>query len=272
MNILKWAQLKKVLPPRKADAHKGDFGHVLVIGGAPGFSGAVRLAGESALRVGAGVVSIATHPEHAAYLTIARPELMCHAITHAEDLLPLLARATIILIGPGLGTQSWSKMLWDTALAAEKPMLVDADGLHLLAEQPVQRNHWILTPHPGEAARLLHYPSTGSIQTDRPQAVRALQNQYGGVAILKGADTLIATAQDIFLNKVSNPAMATAGMGDVLSGIVAGLFAQGLSQEDAAKLGVVVHSKAAIEVSNAQGQRGMLASDLWPILTDIINA
>ena len=271
MQILEWIKLKKKLTARKLDAHKGDFGHVLVIGGAPGFSGAVRLAGESALRVGAGMVSIATHPEHAAYLNVTRPELMCHAIADEKALAPLFERATVILLGPGLGMQPWGQMLWHAALSVKKPIVLDADGLNLLAQNPTQRTDWILTPHPAEAARLMGDVTTQTIQADRQKYAQALQKAYSGVVVLKGADTLIATEKQIFLNPVSNPAMATAGMGDVLSGIIAGLCAQGLSLADAAKLGVVVHSSAAEEMSLLIGERGMLASDLWAVLTDYVN-
>lgn len=271
MQILTWTKLIKKLPVRKPDAHKGDFGHVLVIGGAPGFGGAVRLAAESALRVGAGLVSIATHPEHAAYLNLTRPELMCHAIADEQALIPLLERATMVLLGPGLGTQPWGQMLWHAALSTKKPMVLDADGLNLLAQNPLRRSDWILTPHPAEAARLLHSITTSVIQTDRQTYVQRLQKEYSGVVVLKGAGTLIATGKQIFLNPASNPAMATAGMGDVLSGIIAGLCAQGLSLADAAKLGVVVHSAAAEEMSSMIGERGLLASDLWAVLADYVN-
>lgn len=266
MKILNLKKLQKLLPPRKPDAHKGDFGHVLVLGGAPGFGGAVRLAGESALRVGAGLVSIATHPEHAPFINALRPELMCHGIKNLEDLNLLLKHATIIVIGPGLGQDAWGRTLWNAVKDSTLPMIVDADALNLLSKNPMRNQNWILTPHPGEAARLMHHQTIEDIQKSREDSIKKLQKDYGGVVVLKGAKTLIATDKDIFLNDVSNPAMATAGMGDVLTGIVGGLVAQGLSMEDSATLGVAMHSYAATKAEKFTGQRGLLASDLWRFL------
>lgn len=270
MQPLQWKDLKALLPKRKPDANKGDFGHVLVIGGAPGFSGAVRLAGEAALRTGAGLVSIGTHSLHAPFLNSERPELMCHALHDEDDLPPLLQRATVIALGPGLGQTNWSKSLWKIITRTKKLLILDADGLNLLAQTSIKNDKWILTPHPGEAARLLN-TSIESIQDDRATAIEKLQRKYGGIIVLKGAQTLIADDKMIFLNDVSNPAMATAGMGDVLTGVIASLVAQGLSLIDAAKLGVVIHSQAAEELTQKEGERGLLASDLWPMLRKLVN-
>lgn len=258
------------LLPRKQNCNKGDFGHVLAIGGAPGFSGAIQLAAESALRVGAGLVSVATHPAHAAFINVGCPELMCHAINSAEELAPLFERASVILLGSGLGQNDWGKALWQVAVQVKKPMVLDADGLNLLAQNPLQREDWILTPHPGEAARLLHTETT-AIQADRWRAVEEIQKQYQAITVLKGAGTLIANENNIFVNAASNPGMATAGMGDVLVGMIAGFLAQGLSFIDAAKVGVLIHSLAAEKIAQEQGPRGMLASDLWQALPEYLN-
>lgn len=266
------AWLRTALPGVRArDAHKGDFGHVLVIGGQPGMSGAARLAGEAALRAGAGLVSVATHPEHASVLNSGRPELMCHAVANAETLKPLLERSTVLAVGPGLGQSEWARGLlvavWDTDL----PMIVDADALNLLAREPMRRDRWILTPHPGEAARLLGCSAT-EVQADRRTAVRALQARYGGVVVLKGAGTLIADGVQCRVCTAGNPGMASGGMGDVLTGVIAGLCAQGMSLSSAAAAGVLVHALAADAAALRDGERGLLASDLLPELRRWVNA
>ena len=153
------------LPRRARYANKGDNGHVLVVGGAAGMSGAVYLAGAGALRSGAGLVSVATHPAHATMLNLTRPELMVHAVSDAPMLQPLLDRASVIALGPGLGREAWGRALWQAVLATRKPLVLDADGLNLLAEEPREfSTPVVLTPHPGEAARLLGR-STSEIQT-----------------------------------------------------------------------------------------------------------
>ena len=160
--------MQSVLPPRARIAHKGHHGHVLVVGGEQGMAGAVRLAGEAAARVGAGLVSMATHPAHAAALNAARPELMCHAVADSEALAGLIDKASVLAIGPGLGRAEWGRNLFGAVLESTLPMVVDADALHFLAQEPLRRNHWILTPHPGEAARLLNV--TVGDSTSRPLA------------------------------------------------------------------------------------------------------
>lgn len=263
--------LPKSLPPRLRYAHKGHCGHVLIIGGDLGYSGAARLAGMAALRVGAGLVSIATHPENAAVMNVACPELMCHGVKNAEQLAPLLAKASVIVIGTGLGQSAWAKDLFHAALAIEKSLIIDADGLNLLAQSPCKNDHWILTPHVGEAARLLA-TTTGEIQTNRFFAVKTLQQRYGGVAILKGAGTLIATDNTLAVSNTGNAGMASGGMGDVLAGVIAGLLAQGLPLHDAAQQGVYGHGLAADIAAKLDGERGLLASDLLPHLRRWINS
>ncbi|CAN5294215.1 NAD(P)H-hydrate dehydratase [soil metagenome] len=256
--------------PRNRNAHKGDFGHVLVIGGDYGMAGAVRMAAEAAARVGAGLVSIATRPEHIMPIIAARPELMCHGINGAEDLDKLLKKATVVVVGPGLGMQRWwGDDILTTLINSALPLIVDADALNLLALRPKQRENWILTPHPGEAARLLQC-KTDEIQQDRISAVKTLQQQFGGIAVLKGAGTLIRGADTTWLCDAGNPGMATGGMGDVLAGVIGGLLAQSLTLEVAATTGVYIHAKAA-DLAAAQGERGMLALDLMPHLRRLVN-
>lgn len=262
--------LRQALPRRGRAAHKGDFGHVLVIGGGAGMPGAVRLCAEAALRVGAGLVSIATDPAHAAMLTATRPELMSHAVANAADLDPLLERANVIAFGPGLGQTQWARSLYAKVAADACPQVWDADALNLLAAEPARATHRIITPHPGEAARLLAR-STDEIQTDRRMSVADLAGQFGGIVVLKGAGTLVANAAGgTSICTSGNPGMAAPGMGDVLTGIIAGLLAQGLALETAALVGVEAHAQAGDRAAR-DGERGMIASDLLGELRAIVN-
>ena len=258
------------LGPRPRDAHKGAFGHLLVIGGDHGMAGAARLAGEAALRTGAGLVSLATRPEHAAVTAAAVPELMCHGVNGADDLEPLLERATAIAIGPGLGRGEWAESLLAAALTSHHSLVVDADALNLLAGRSLQRDDWILTPHPGEAARLLDSDAAG-IQDDRLAAAAALAERFGGVTVLKGAGTLIqSVGRPPALCTGGNPGMAAGGMGDVLTGVIGALLAQGFDGPAAAELGVALHAAAADRAAR-EGERGMTASDLIPQLRTLVN-
>jgi len=264
-----------LLPPRAADAHKGHFGHVLVIGGDLGMGGAAAMAAEAAARTGAGLVSVATRAENVPAIVTRRPELMARGIQSAIELEGLLARASVVAIGPGLGKSEWSQHLLAATLASSLPLVVDADALNLIADMPdALPREWVLTPHPGEAARLLRC-STGEIQADRFAAAERLQQRFGGTVVLKGAGSLVASAGtggcEIAVCSAGNPGMASGGMGDVLSGVIAGLIAQGLDPADAAELGVLLHARAADRAAAASGERGMLASDLFPHLQGLVN-
>ena len=260
------------LPPRARQAHKGDNGHVLAIGGEHGTAGAIRLCGEAALRGGAGLVSIATRAEHLVALNSARPELMAHAVDGPQALEGLLGRATVLAVGPGLGQGAWGHALWLTALDAGKPMVLDADGLNLLAKEPRQlAGDAVITPHPGEAARLLGC-DTAAIAADRFQAVRELARRYGAVAVLKGAGSLIAAPDGrVAVCPWGNPGMASGGMGDLLTGIVAALLAQGCDAWRAACLGVGLHARAGDLAAERFGERGLLATDLLDPLRRLLN-
>jgi NAD(P)H-hydrate epimerase len=263
------SEMLGLLRPRERNTHKGDFGHVLVIGGGLGMPGAARLCGQAALRAGAGLVTVATHPEHAAALNAGRPELLCFGVRTPKDLKPLLPRATVIALGPGLSITPWSRAIWRAAVNAGAPLIVDADALNLLAAKPVRRPDWILTPHPGEAARLLK-TTTAAIQNDRIAAVKRLVKRYGGVCVLKGAGTLIASGDALWLCDRGNPGMASAGMGDILTGVIAALRAQGLAAPDAARLGVWLHATAG-DAAAAGEEIGLIASDLFPHLRRGLN-
>ena len=267
---LDMGKLDHLLPARDRSAHKGHFGHVLVVGGDYGYAGAAALAGEAAARTGAGLVSVATHPQHVAAIVGQRRELMVQGIENVDAFLPLLARASVVAIGPGLGQSDWSHVLLREVLASTLPLVMDADALTWLAANPQQRDHWVLTPHPGEAARLLA-TSSAAIQADRFSAVKQLQQRYGGVVVLKGAGSLVCDRDSrVAVNTSGNPGMASGGMGDVLTGVIAGLLAQGLGLDDAARLGVCLHGTAADEAARA-GERGLLAGDLLPQLRRLAN-
>ena len=258
------------LKPRLRDWHKGLSGHVVIIGGTKGYTGAARLAGMAALRVGAGLVSIATDVESAAMMNINCPELMCHGIERPEDLQPLLKQADVVVLGPGLGQTEWAQHIWQQAVLHNAEMVVDADGLNILALHPEVRANWILTPHPGEAARLLH-KTIPEIQGNRLDAVKELARRYGGVVILKGAGTLVAAPNMLpGVCDKGNPGMASAGMGDLLSGVIGGLLAQGIPASNAARLGVIMHATAG-DMAAKDGERGMIASDLLPFLRRLSN-
>jgi NAD(P)H-hydrate epimerase len=269
-SALRFVAPSPLLPARKSSAHKGHFGHVLLIGGESGYSGAIRLAAQAAARCGAGLISIATRNIHAALLTLTQPEIMSHGVESAEQLQPLLDRATIVVIGPGLGQSEWAKQLLEAVLASDLPAVIDADALNLLAlNSGVQRNNCIFTPHPGEAARLLHC-SNQAIQSDRFSAIRQLHTIYGGIVVLKGAGSLVDDGQIITVNSSGNPGMASGGMGDVLSGVIAALIAQGQGLAGATRIGVWLHGAAA-DVAAQAGHRGLLASDLLPQIRKLVN-
>jgi NAD(P)H-hydrate epimerase len=257
-----------VLGQRARDAHKGRHGHVLVVGGNHGMAGAVALAGEAALRSGAGLVSVATQPAHVSMLTTRRPELMCRGVEKAGDLVPLLAKADVVVLGPGLGQDDWGRALFGAVLDSGRPLVLDADALNLLAQMPEARAGWVLTPHPGEAARLLG-TTTAAVQADRFAAVRELKARYGGSIVLKGAGTLVLDDSGLALCPYGNPGMATAGMGDVLAGVAGALAAQGL--QPVAALAVLVHALAGDQAAHSGGERGLLASDLFPFLRQRVN-
>ncbi len=270
MRLIPSDVIRICLPRRQRDAHKGAFGHVVIVGGGPGMPGAVRLAGEAALRTGAGLVSVVTHPGHAAQIVAGRPELMVHVADDPDDVAGLLERASVIAVGPGLGQSDWSRRLLAGVQDAGVPLVADADALNLIAGSDFSRTDSVITPHPGEASRLLER-DTAAVQADRPGAVRDLAARYGATAVLKGAGSLIsAGALPPWLCVRGNPGMAAPGMGDALTGIIAALMAQGLPAETAAVCGVEIHARAG-DLAAAGGQRGLLASDLIAELRALMN-
>jgi NAD(P)H-hydrate epimerase len=260
--------LKRVLPRRPRSAHKGTCGRLLLVGGGPGMPGAIRLAAEAALRVGAGLVYVATHPDSVASVLSGRPEIIGISASSATDLDNALRLVDGIVLGPGLGQSAWAHGLWRRLVQTDLPLVLDADGLNLLALEPVDRSDWLLTPHPGEAARLLPGGTVESVQRDRVATAAALAARYRAIAVLKGPHTLVATPRPgaaLGVCDRGNPGMATGGTGDVLSGTLGSLLVQSGDLELAARGGVLLHALAG-DAAAKEGERGTLASDLLPHL------
>lgn len=249
------------LAPRRPTAHKGSFGQVLVIGGDLGTGGAALLASEAALRGGAGMVTLATRPEHVGASLTRRPEIMCSGVESTYALTALAERADVLVVGPGLGQGPWGRSLLSLAAQAEVPQVWDADALNLLAHAAVELPRGcLITPHPGEAARLLGC-SSAEVQADRPAAVRELARRFRCSALLKGAGTLVADADGrLALCDRGHPAMASAGLGDVLAGLAGALLAQGLEPFAAGCLAAWLHAAAGERCG--EGGRGLVAGDL----------
>ena len=297
-NKLSLSKCLQHLPARRMDDHKGKFGSVVVIGGDRGFGGAALMAAQAAARMGAGRVSVVTRAEHIPAFLSRCPELM---VIDAANLLvyrQLLSQASVLVVGPGLGTEAWGQRLLLEALDSNKPMVVDADALNLLGtgrfDKYLPRPDWITTPHPGEAARLLSC-TTAEVNANRPGALIELRGKLGGVQLLKGSGTLILsdsqnsaddTARnpgqiampdvesgvgELSLCAYGNPGMASGGMGDVLAGILGALVAQGMPHLAAANLGSCLHARAADQLAERFGPRGLLAADLIDVARTLLN-
>lgn len=262
------------LPPKPARdevSHKGDIGLLLTVGGQKGMPGAIRLASEAALRSGAALVAVSCHQENHSLVLTGRPELMLapdNATQLADSL--FFEKAKVIILGPGLGQSQWSESLFKQVVASPKPMVVDADGLNILSRNPVKKDNWVLTPHPGEAAKLLGI-TVAEVESDRFAACKAIVEQYGGICVLKGAGSLMYDGKETWINTSGNSGMASGGMGDVLSGIIAAMLMQVTSPFDAVRLAVYFHGKAADIIARQQGKIGMLASDLFPEVQRLLN-
>lgn len=291
-------QSNQLLPMRALDSHKGDHGHVQVIGGDYGYAGAALMTSQAALVSGAGLVSCATRPEHASAYISRCPEIMVTGINSGLELLPFIDseqnQDKVLVVGPGLGKQAFGQLLLQVVLqqleasSKSRAIVLDADGLNLLAAKPLitgsavdfSNHNVIITPHPAEAGRLLGI-STAEVQADRLSAAIALVEKYHCTVILKGQHSLIAgrnSADELTCYRCldGNPGMASGGMGDILSGIVGAVFAQfnalGLSILSAAKLACCVHSKAADNASADSGEIGLLATDLLPFIRQAIQS
>jgi NAD(P)H-hydrate epimerase len=267
-------ELLAELPVRRPADHKGKFGHVLVIGGGKGMGGAVLMAAQAAARLGAGLTSVATLSEHVSACLSRQPEVMVHAIDDVSVLEPLIEKATILVVGPGLGQTEWSRQVLSEVLGSNKPAVFDADALNLLAEMDVSayklNKGSVITPHPGEAARLLNL-TTEQVQADRYASVQQLFDRYGVSALLKGAGSIMADAEGLSLCPYGNSGMASGGMGDVLSGMVAAFMAQGLAAPKALHLAVSLHARSADSLARKEGMIGILATDLISVARQLLN-
>jgi NAD(P)H-hydrate epimerase len=274
--LLDPARVRSAIPVRRRDAHKGQGGHVFVVGGGSGMPGAARLAGEAALRVGAGRVTVACAADSATAIAAGRPELMVRGLSAepgaaAQQLRTALDGADVLVVGPGLGRDAWAMALLQAALEAAKPTVVDADALFLLgpvradAQAPSQRADRVYTPHPGEAARLLGV-TPAAVQADRPAALAAMVAALGGVVVLKGAGTLLTTSGAVpVVCDRGHPVLAAPGTGDVLAGAIAGLIAQSADRSaavfEAACAAVWTHARAGERAANA-ASRGVRAGEI----------
>ena len=262
--------LRAAFPPRPRTAHKGDNGRLLLVGGSPGMAGAIRLAAEAALRAGAGLVYVGTHADSTPSVMAGRPEIMCHAVAGPEDLEPLIGLVDAAVLGPGLGHGDWGRALWHGLVDSALPLVVDADGLNILAEVPRRRDQWILTPHPGEAARLLGL-TPGAVQAGRLNCACELAARFSATAVLKGACSLTAASgtagspATVHVCDRGNSGMATAGTGDLLAGIVGALLARSVPAALAARAAVLLHALAGDDAAG-DGERGMIATDMLPFI------
>ncbi|MDF3001362.1 MAG: NAD(P)H-hydrate dehydratase [Bacillota bacterium] len=253
-----------LIKKRDRDIHKGDCGKILIYAGSKGMAGAAVLSARAALRTGAGLVRVSVPEELFPILQIGVPEATCLS---RERLLEDLMQYTAIVIGPGLGVDAKDGVLIKKILrATDKPVVLDADGLNLLRGEldimKEARAKLILTPHPGEAARLLERKAA-EINEDRLKSAMELASRTGSVTVLKGAGSVVATPEGkTYINTTGNPGMATGGSGDVLSGMIAALAGQGLDRESAAMAGVYLHGLAGDLASDRMGEYGVIATDI----------
>lgn len=257
------ALLDEFLPPRRQSAHKGHAGRCLLIGGDTGMGGAIIMAAEAALRCGVGLARVATRPEHIPALLARRPECMAVPVTHRNDLESELGWPDAVALGPGLGQEPWGEQMLNAALSAGRPLVLDADALNLLSHsrEVSLGSDCVITPHPGEAARLLDI-TVEQVEEDRFAAAHALYRKTGAVTLLKGPGSVVAGPGGLALCDAGNPGMASGGMGDVLTGVVAALLAQGLDAEEAARRGALLHSTAADYAVREHGEASLLAGDV----------
>lgn len=261
MKEINFKALLNKLPPLTQDSNKYSFGHLVIIGGNLGYPGAVRLSGEAALRSGVGLVSILTRSENICAISSGRPELMVNSFERGSD---LLKRADALVIGPGLGRDKWAKKIWDEVKGLETKKVVDADALWWLAQDKLKLENSIITPHLGEASRLV------KIKDREREMITKDLVQFCNIVVLKGHETLITNTDETFINRTGNPILATAGTGDILAGMIGAYLAQGLSLTEAACLGVSAHGKAAdLFRDKSKSLRGAVASDLFSFIGSV---
>ncbi|WP_336366250.1 NAD(P)H-hydrate dehydratase [Marinobacter sp. C2H3] len=261
--LRRWNDVRALLPRRPANAHKGQFGRLLIVAGDRGFGGAGLMAAEAAGRSGAGLVTLATRPEHVGAALARCPSVMVRGVIHGSEIEDLLSGADTVVCGPGMGTGAWGQQMLQQVLGSEVPRVLDADALNLLASRvAVASERQVLTPHPGEAARLLGC-QVADIERDRIGAAQRLQRTYGGVVLLKGAGTVIAAGTEtVDIVGGGNPGMATGGMGDVLAGVIGALCGQLSGLAPAVVAAACAHLAAADRASGHVGYMGLLPTDV----------
>lgn len=271
--LLEGKRLSQNLRLRKDNTNKGSFGSLLLIGGEKGMGGAILMAAEAALASGVGRVTVLTRMQHITAFLTRCPEVMVYACESIETE-TLLHDKTVVVVGPGLGTGDWGRKVLTALKRTELPVLFDADALNLIAQNPgaiESSSQHVFTPHPGEAARLLK-TTVGQVQRDRFSALIQLQKKLGGCVLLKGSGTLITVGKECLVCNKGNSGMAVAGCGDVLSGLIGGLLAQGYNPELSASLGVWLHALAGDEaMNNLPGKAGFRATELIPLIRNQIN-
>jgi hydroxyethylthiazole kinase-like uncharacterized protein yjeF len=258
-------QVSGFLKPRPRDSHKGMFGTVTVIGGANGMVGAALLAGRAALKLGTGCVHVGLMADSAPTVDVHMPELMLNS----TDELLKSCKSDVLVVGCGLGQSLAAQKLLYDALLLDVPAVLDADALNIIAKRPdlrailhSRKSATVFTPHPGEAAHLLAC-STADVQADRVAAVTKLAKKLNGSVVLKGSGSLCATRDGkLYINKTGNPGMSSAGMGDVLSGMIAAFIAQGLTADEALLFAVYLHGAAGDALAQQQATIGMSATEL----------
>lgn len=284
-NLIEERDAVRILPKRKPDTHKGTYGHLVVIAGSKGKGGAAALSSISALRAGAGLVTLALPECLNISFEVGIPEVMTLPLPDTKYgtidksaykiLLKFLEGKSAVLIGPGITTDpSTSSLIKNLIKKVGCPMLIDADGLNIVADNidllKDKPSPVIVTPHPGEMARMLNTTSK-EIQANRVELSKRLAIEYGVYVILKGARTIVATPEgDVYINPTGNPGMATAGTGDVLSGIIAGFLSQGLSAKDSSILGVYLHGMAGDIAAENLSQTALIAGDLLKYFPDAV--
>jgi ADP-dependent NAD(P)H-hydrate dehydratase len=264
------------LPPRRADSNKGTYGRILVMAGSRGMSGAAVLCGSAALRGGAGLVKVATPREvwplvavgNPCYMTVPLDQDGAGNFTAAAlaELLQIIKGSDVVALGPGLGrSPELTKFIGEVVSQGVAPLVLDADGLNACADRlqilDQRRGPLIITPHPGEFARLLG-TTTAHVQAAREELAATFARHRNTIVLLKGHETIVTDGKRVYINATGNPGMATAGSGDVLTGLVAALLGQGLDPFAAAQLGAYVHGLAGDFARTDKGEAGLIASDL----------
>ena len=274
-NIKTKTLMKKL--SRNPDSHKGDYGHLLVIAGNLGFGGAALLSSKAAMKSGAGLVSLATRSDHLQAALSFCPEVMTKKVDTGQTLENYLNLPSVVCLGPGLGKDYWSEQMIfksiENACKRNIPMLIDADGLNLLPKffkKLKLPKKIILTPHLGEAATLLN-TSVEAIKKNKVSAAKRISKKFNAVVVLKSQQTLICKGENICICDRANPGMATAGMGDVLSGIISSLVAQKLNLFDASCLGVELHSLAGEAYAKKFNQLSLMPTDIIDFLPSIFD-